>query len=74
MKRRRLRKLLAELAAHGVTIHREGRGFRVEGIGSPEWLPAWLEKNHAELDAILPRDKKRDAGLERLLKAVEEAP
>ena len=49
----RLARLLADMAAQGVSFTVRGGQIQVTGMEAPDWLPGWLERNHSELLALL---------------------
>jgi hypothetical protein len=57
--RRRLKRLIDDMAAQGVTFERYGSNITVTGLYvSGTWLQRWLTDNHAELMVILPDQTK----------------
>ena len=49
----RLARLLADLAAQGVTFAVRGGQIRIHGLERDGWLDDWLERNHSDLLLLL---------------------
>ena len=49
----RLARLLADMAAQGVSFTVRGGQIQIQGMDREAWLDDWLERNHSELLALL---------------------